>query len=101
MFDSAHVIPILMQPRRRAESRWNEQEPVGKLRLSLEQFLSEISGDRNSRQVIVSQRRVANVCRNQNFIAAFAGNKYFAVGERALLQARINTYFVASFAPRL
>ena len=70
MLDAIQRLAVLVQPRQRSDRARREHEPVGVPQLSLRKLLGEHRRDRDPREVVVGERRVADVGRDQHLVVA-------------------------------
>ena len=98
VLDAMQRVAVLVKPRQRPDRPGREQEAVGVPQLSLRELLGEHRRDRDAREVVVGQRRVAHVGRDQDFVLALPLEPHLAVGEVTGLERRVDDHVVL---PRL
>lgn len=74
----------------------NKKEAVGKAKIPARKKFGKMGRDCESGQIVVGERRMAGVARNQNFFRRPAGQIAFAVAQVAALQCGVDAHFVAA-----
>ena len=83
------------QPGDGADGSRDEEETVRTPPLVLVQEVpGKVGGDADARKVVVAERGMANVCRDQEFVVEFARQEQLAVGQMARLQGGVDTNVV-------
>ena len=92
--DAIQLFIVAGQPADGANSHGHKQEPVGVSVFLLQKLLREMTCDRNPRQVVVTQGRVTNVRRYEDFLIGRARNQTFTIGQVAWFQRRVDHHIV-------
>ena len=85
-----------VQPRQRPDRARREQEAVGVARAPLEQALREHRRDGDPREVVVGERRVADVGRDQHLALPGSPDLELGVGEVARLEGGVDHHLVVA-----
>src|SRR5688572_32851538 len=91
---------IAAEPCNRADAAGRKQQTVGISSPRAVERAAEKRREGDSRQVVVGQRWMANMCREENFLLCFSGQKAFAVGEMAVLVRGIDQHLVFTVRER-
>ena len=89
------------KPRDRANRSWDEQEPVGITKFAACEKLCQVRGDRKARQIVVCQRRMTHMTRNQDLVGRASRKIAFSQSQASVHESRINTNFILAVFERL
>ena len=94
MLDILNLVLVSAQPRKRTNRSRNKQKTIRvTARRGLQRFRQK-GCQHHPREIVIAERGVTTVARNQNFVGGFAGQKIFAVRQMPRLKRRINAYLV-------
>src|SRR5690606_28849074 len=97
VFDTPRAVTILCEPSDRTDGPRSVQEAMGVARLATRHFAREKCGNHYAGEVVVAERGVADVRRDQHFVLALPRNHELAVAERSGFERRIDADLVLSF----
>src|SRR5690349_19877121 len=81
VLDSSGLLPVPRQPGDGADGRRDEQKAIAVPPLARQQLPGEEDRYGQTREIVIRQRRMADVTRDQDLVAAFAGQEALAVAE--------------------
>ena len=94
--DAPDVLLVAREPDDRADGAGDEQQPVRVAERAGAEQTAERGEHRDPGQVVVRQRRMADMGREEHLFVARSGNEHFAVGERAGLERRVDADLVVT-----
>ncbi len=94
MLDTANRGLIQGQPGDRADRARHEQKPVGIAQVPVSQILRQCRRDCDPRKIVVSERRMADVTRDEHLICGIACQTQLTIGQMARFQNRVDANFV-------
>lgn len=101
MLDPVHPLLVAGEPGDRADGAGREDEPVGVVRRLLRQRPGQERRHRDAGQVVVGQRRVADVAGDDHLVGDLPGDHVLGVGEVAVLQRGVDAHLVVAFGHRV
>ena len=100
VLDAAHPMLVAREPGDRADCPRGEQKTVAVARPQRGEALGQKRQQREPRAVVVGERRVADVRREQELLVRRAAVQILAVGEAAGVEARVNHHLVQAVGQR-
>src|SRR5208282_6941011 len=98
MADTRRGISIAGKPGDGANGSGHEQETIGiaKTRAAFREKFRKSRGDRQPREIVVRERRMASMTRDQNLDGGLSGQKTFAIGQTSVNEGGVDAHFISS-----
>src|SRR5262245_30349204 len=99
--NAVYAISILREPGDRPDRARNEEDSVRVAQVGpRSEVLDKLNGEADSCKVVVAQRRVTHVTRKQHLVLNLAGDEALSIGQRTVLQRRVDTDVVLRVCER-
>ena len=94
MLDAMQRVAVLVKPRQRSDRARREKDPIRVPQPALRELPREHRRDGDAGEVVVGERRMAHIRRNEHLFLAFALEPNLAVGEVTRLERRVDDHVV-------
>ena len=91
---------ILSEPSYRPDRAGNKKESIRVAKISPRKKVRQKGSDGKPGEVVIRQRGMTGVARNQNLVGRAAGQKTFAIRQEPILESGIDAYFVFAIFQR-
>ena len=101
VLDPFHPLRVAGQPGDRPDGAGRVDEPVGVVRRLLRQRPGQVRRHRDARQVVVGQRRVADMAGDDHLVGDLTGDHVLGVGEVAVRECGVDAHLVVAVRQRV